>query len=830
MPTATKGSKRSRAAAASSSPVSSAVAPIPAPPLPSSSNLASTRPLSAVAARRAAREAAQAAAASTRPSAAPVAAVVLEERTRPDERDGRETEVGPGNLRSASPSPTSTPGQASSDGEAFDAAPAPRKKAKAARYFAPSDEIASARPSSSRMQDGVASEGSPEVRDEYTSLEVDPETPPAWETPRSARRRREKPSFTDPDCVSTFQPALGENIITDCRARFRSQKSVATGTLFFLRPGETLLLRGVCGITPLFGAVSALHATLRADPPTTTPAILNLDDLQGDALHPLIVPNSHPVPAIRALGSTSPSPPIRFIDGQTVKAPSGCSVALLVTDLDTGVGGLEQILTAGGIGHGLGFSARKGKLSASASFEVGGRTWSLLLEPEPSYAGFREDEQWSAALRTYLPLLPDATSPGESNLSGDAFAAMVQGPKRVGKSTFAKLLLNELLDRYEAVAYLDTDLGQAEFTAPGLVSLTVVRRPILGPSFTHLNGAFISHFIGSTSPASDPTDYLAACEALVSTYKLEVEFSGSDDVSKVVGPGRRRRDGAAGQRSAPSKCRERVPLVVNTSGWNKGLGAEILAQLEDLVKPTHVFAFADPVAETSLYDGWHAASPPLGRHGHRIPLPAAFPSPLDSKWTPADLRALALASYFYGSARTASHIPLWETARPLVARPVVECHWGDGRLPRLSSVHLVGGGDVQYTHILHALNGSIVALVDDAQPAATSRRPPFPYTQRAPLPAPASSRTLTLAVVHSIAPAAVTMYLLTPAGTEFPDSVALVKGALETPVPLMCEFSSASGAGTAGAEWEEVPYLSVETGEAVGRRRVRRNLMRKGQA
>lgn len=34
--------------------------------------------------------------------------------------------------------------------------------------------------------------------------------------------------------------------------------------------------------------------------------------------------------------------------------------------------------------------------------------------------------------------------------------------------------------RYEKVAYLDTDLGQPEFTPPGFVSLNVLSDPILG--------------------------------------------------------------------------------------------------------------------------------------------------------------------------------------------------------------------------------------------------------------------------------------------------------------------------------------------------------------
>ncbi len=36
------------------------------------------------------------------------------------------------------------------------------------------------------------------------------------------------------------------------------------------------------------------------------------------------------------------------------------------------------------------------------------------------------------------------------------------------------------------MVYLDTDLGQPEFTPAGLVSLHVISSPVFGPSFMHL--------------------------------------------------------------------------------------------------------------------------------------------------------------------------------------------------------------------------------------------------------------------------------------------------------------------------------------------------------
>lgn len=76
---------------------------------------------------------------------------------------------------------------------------------------------------------------------------------------------------------------------------------------------------------------------------------------------------------------------------------------------------------------------------------------------------------------------------------------LVKGAKRTGKSTFARTLVNKLLERYalsppqesfynlcwwssrySRVAFLETDVGQSEFTPGGMVALTIVDRPIFG--------------------------------------------------------------------------------------------------------------------------------------------------------------------------------------------------------------------------------------------------------------------------------------------------------------------------------------------------------------
>ena len=44
---------------------------------------------------------------------------------------------------------------------------------------------------------------------------------------------------------------------------------------------------------------------------------------------------------------------------------------------------------------------------------------------------------------------------------------IICGSKHVGKSSFAKLLVNSLLNLVGQVGYMDTDLGQPEFSPPG---------------------------------------------------------------------------------------------------------------------------------------------------------------------------------------------------------------------------------------------------------------------------------------------------------------------------------------------------------------------------
>lgn len=84
------------------------------------------------------------------------------------------------------------------------------------------------------------------------------------------------------------------------------------------------------------------------------------------------------------------------------------------------------------------------------------------------------------------------------------------GAKGVGKSTCCRYFLNALLATgVQEICYLETDLGQPDFSPPGSVSLHRLRRPVLhfAPSVLHEHELVASYFVGSVTPAAHPMLY-----------------------------------------------------------------------------------------------------------------------------------------------------------------------------------------------------------------------------------------------------------------------------------------------------------------------------------
>lgn len=137
---------------------------------------------------------------------------------------------------------------------------------------------------------------------------------------------------------------------------------------------------------------------------------------------------------------------------------------------------------------------------------------------------------------------------------------MVIGNKNSGKSTFAKALLNNMIllsNNETKVSYLELDPGQSEYSIPYSLSLTCHDKPTIGINISNDidNNECLRHYYGFTTPQGNPDQYIRIIEALITEYNNSHRPKG-------------------------------YPLVINTPGWIKGLGKEILCTLSKFIEPT----------------------------------------------------------------------------------------------------------------------------------------------------------------------------------------------------------------------------------------------------
>lgn len=92
------------------------------------------------------------------------------------------------------------------------------------------------------------------------------------------------------------------------------------------------------------------------------------------------------------------------------------------------------------------------------------------LDPVGDFALFDVPLEWKNIV----------SSVPSQNVSRPPPVILVCGPRKVGKSTFGRFLVNNLLNSHPKVCYADLDCGQTEFMPPGFLSLKVVTEPLLG--------------------------------------------------------------------------------------------------------------------------------------------------------------------------------------------------------------------------------------------------------------------------------------------------------------------------------------------------------------
>lgn len=159
-----------------------------------------------------------------------------------------------------------------------------------------------------------------------------------------------------------------------------------------------------------------------------------------------------------------------------------------------------------------------------------------------------------------------------TNTSKELGCTLLSGGKGVGKSTILRHFVNRYLSRgAEGVVVIDFDPGQSELTVPGCVSLSVVKKPLLGPNFYNQQDPFKCIYIGEVNLVDCVSRYFSACSAIINCWRSEEQF-------------------------------RKMPCLVNTMGFTQGLGVTLMVQILSVLQPTSVIQIQSSSAALNYPD------------------------------------------------------------------------------------------------------------------------------------------------------------------------------------------------------------------------------------
>ncbi|EDX07294.1 GD25570 [Drosophila simulans] len=141
---------------------------------------------------------------------------------------------------------------------------------------------------------------------------------------------------------------------------------------------------------------------------------------------------------------------------------------------------------------------------------------------------------------------------------------MVAGGKGVGKSSLLRYLINRNLAQFPSMLLIDLDIGQPEIFVPQTISCTVIDGPLLGPGFLYNRQPEHAIVVGHTNIVLCAEQYARAVIQLVQNIQNDAKYSN-------------------------------IPWLINTMGYNKGFGMELMALLVDRIRPTDLVQIASPI-------------------------------------------------------------------------------------------------------------------------------------------------------------------------------------------------------------------------------------------
>ncbi|KAK9390322.1 hypothetical protein V1515DRAFT_528820 [Lipomyces mesembrius] len=611
--------------------------------------------------------------------------------------------------------------------------------------------------------------------------------------------------------VSTFAPT-GENLLeTD------------SVSLFCFSRGQRLVIKGQYSVRVIKGSISICSAKLT----------------ESTEFHKVFAPSTHAIPTIFADGQGKDIPNDRvrnelmeMIPFEFTPAVHGFlqfDVIIVIKSLYTGIENLEKICQNL---KNVWTSPDDGQ--NTRSYEV------LYRVPQPPPVFVTPEEGWETRLRIISQRIRDfTTGPDVMKSRSEEFRPriLICGPKSAGKSTFARLLTNSLITSAGLapdeipnrstveLVYMELDPGQPEFGPSGVLSLNVIDSPMLGPSLTNatLSNSLKSFHFGYTTPRDAPQDYIRYVDKLMSHYNNDLHRFTDDNARQIE-----------------------LPLIVNTPGWTKGQGVEVLRQMIGITKPSIIVYIGPRLVQPDMDTNFELAevlrttSPnaslselaPFGDSGRK-----------SAKYPAADLRVAQTMAYFHSTGRQT-----WDFCKPLTAwRPYI-VRYSNGGDADVHGIEILGYEKILEQHIAAAINGTVVGISAVSADAALKIRSAstgdssLPILDTSTIDADADAvNCLGLGIIRAIDQDTKTLHILTPISPQTifhavssSNKIILSRGRL--PLPIWAAWDG-DQSGVARRPWREVPYLSVDeiigadVRAAVGGQslRFRRNVMRRSQ-
>lgn len=331
--------------------------------------------------------------------------------------------------------------------------------------------------------------------------------------------------------------------------------------------------------------------------------------------------------------------------------------------------------------------------------------------------------------------------------AGKSPRILVCGQKGSGKSTFSQYLVNSFT-RHNPVIYLETDPGQPSFTPPGMISIHSLSQPVLSAPFAcaEMTDLVRCHHLGNISPRDNPRHYVDCITDLLS-------HATKDD-----------------------------PIVINTPGWTKGTGLELLTSLIEIVMPNFIVVLSNFRNESLAQNLRHIASV---CQSHLLLVESANTIPPAVQLTAAELRTLNIISYFHRI-----NVGTWDFTTHLTAWKPWTVKYSGSLEQRGIWAIAIQGEELLPEDIVLAVNGTMVAIVlvsetTDETISLTPEGLPVLSDREVKFTKPQASRCVGYAVIRGIDVKNGELLLLSPWDPSIlkdGESVALERGHVNLPL------------------------------------------------